>query len=208
MGNVCDIGFESCLYKLVNAIKHSFKKSSDILLKIVSLRNEAVQKADSEDADLRLERYVEDYSTSILRMAYTYLHNIQDSEEVVQDTLVKLIEKAPVFENKNHEKAYILKVASNLSKNRITYNKLRDTDELKEEFTKTGVEDLSFVWDAVRSLPEKYRAVIHLFYHENYSTAEIADILEKKESTVRSYLKRARERLKIILKEEYDFEQV
>lgn len=208
MGNVCDIGFESCLYKLVNAIKHSFKKSSDILLKIVSLRNEAVQKADSEDADLRLERYVEDYSTSILRMAYTYLHNIQDSEEVVQDTLVKLIEKAPVFENKNHEKAYILKIASNLSKNRITYNKLRDTDELKEEFTKTGVEDLSFVWDAVRSLPEKYRAVIHLFYHENYSTAEIADILEKKESTVRSYLKRARERLKIILKEEYDFEQV
>ncbi len=208
MDNVCDIGFESCLYKLVNAIKHSLKKSSDILLKIVSLRNEAVQKADSEDANLRLKRYVEDYSTSILRMAYTYLHNIQDSEEVVQDTLVKLIEKAPVFENKNHEKAYILKVASNLSKNRITYNKLRDTDELKEEFTKTGVEDLSFVWDAVRSLPEKYRAVIHLFYHENYSTAEIADILEKKESTVRSYLKRARERLKIILKEEYDFEQV
>ncbi len=208
MDNVCDIGFESCLYKLANAIKHSLKKSSDILLKIVSLRNEAVQKADSEDADLRLKRYVEDYSTSILRMAYTYLHNIQDSEEVVQDTLVKLIEKAPVFENKNHEKAYILKVASNLSKNRITYNKLRDTDELKEEFTKTGVEDLSFVWDAVRSLPEKYRAVIHLFYHENYSTAEIADILEKKESTVRSYLKRARERLKIILKEEYDFEQV
>ena len=208
MDNVCDIGFESCLYKLANAIKHSLKKSSDILLKIVSLRNEAVQKADSEDADLRLKRYVEDYSTSILRMAYTYLHNIQDSEEVVQDTLVKLIEKAPVFENKNHEKAYILKVASNLSKNRITYNKLRDTDELKEEFTKTGVEDLSFVWDAVRSLPEKYRAVIHLFYHENYNTAEIADILEKKESTVRSYLKRARERLKIILKEEYDFEQV
>lgn len=208
MDNVCDIGFESCLYKLANAIKHSLKKSSDILLKIVSLRNKAMQKADSEDADLRLKRYVEDYSTSILRMAYTYLHNIQDSEEVVQDTLVKLIEKAPVFENKNHEKAYILKVASNLSKNRITYNKLRDTDELKEEFTKTGVEDLSFVWDAVRSLPEKYRAVIHLFYHENYSTAEIADILEKKESTVRSYLKRARERLKIILKEEYDFEQV
>lgn len=66
-------------------------------------------------------------------------------------------------------------------------------------------EDLSFVWEAVKSLPETGREVIHLFYQEGYQTSEIAYIIGRKESTIRSDLKRARDRLKIILKEEYDF---
>ena len=66
-------------------------------------------------------------------------------------------------------------------------------------------EDLSFVWEAVKSLPETAREVIHLFYQEGYRTSEIAYIIGRKETTIRSDLKRARERLKIILKEEYDF---
>ena len=66
-------------------------------------------------------------------------------------------------------------------------------------------EDLSFVWEAVKALPVKYREVIHLFYHEGYSTAEIAGILQMKEATVRSNLSRGREQLKSVLKEAYDF---
>ena len=65
--------------------------------------------------------------------------------------------------------------------------------------------DLSFVWEAVKSLPDTQRDVIHLFYEEGYQTAEIANILDRKEATVRSDLKRAREKLKVILKEVYDF---
>ena len=58
----------------------------------------------------------------------------------------------------------------------------------------------------MKSLPVKYREVIHLFYHEGYSTAEIARILQRNESTVRSCLSRGRAQLKTILKEAYDFE--
>lgn len=98
-------------------------------------------------------------------------------------------------------------VAGNLSKNRISYNKMRSTDELSDTLAVEQREDLSFVWDAVKSLPVAYREVVHLFYLEGYSTAEIACILNKKESTIRSSLHRGRSRLKEILMEVYDFEE-
>lgn len=97
-------------------------------------------------------------------------------------------------------------MAGNISKNRISYNKVRSTDELKETLVAQEREDLSFVWDAVRELPVQDREVIHLFYYEGFSTKEIAAILRQKETTVRSRLMRGREKLKLILKERYDFE--
>ena len=129
-----------------------------------------------------------------------------DAEDILQDTLIKYIQSAPEFEGPEHEKAWLITVASNLSKNKIKYNKVRETDELSEELVSGEESDLAFVWDAVKSLPEKYREVVHLFYQEGYQTGEIARILDRKEATVRSDLARARTRLKEILKEAYDFE--
>ena len=158
-----------------------------------------------EDKSLRAQRFMKVHGNSILRLAYSYLHNMEDSEDVLQDTLIRVLEANPVFESEDHEKAYLLRVAANVAKNRIEYNKYRETDELSEELVAEQREDLSFVWDAVKSLPEKEREVIHLFYAEGYRTAEIAELLGRNESTVRSDLKRARDRLKDILKEDYDF---
>ncbi|NLT09329.1 MAG: sigma-70 family RNA polymerase sigma factor [Ruminococcus sp.] len=149
------------------------------------------------------------HGNRLLRLAYSYLHNMQDSEEILQDVLMKLMDKAPVFESEEHEKAWLLRVTANLSKNRIEYNKLRDTDELKDELVAEERQNLSFVWEAVKELPENYREVIHLFYEEGYQTDEIADILGESGANIRTRLKRARAKLKEILKEEYDFcEQV
>ena len=151
------------------------------------------------------ERMLADYGNAVLRTAYSYLHNMADAEEILQDTLVQFLKTAPVLESKEHEKAWLLRVACNLSKNRLKYNSIRKTDELMEELVAEERDDLSFVWEAVKSLPNQYRAVIHLFYHENYQTAQIAKILNMKESTVRSNLARGREKLKNVLKEAYDF---
>ena len=153
------------------------------------------------------QRMLNEYGNSMLRLAYSYLHNMSDAEEIVQDTLIQLMECNPVFENKTHEKAWLLRVAGNLSKNRIHYNTLRKTDELNDSLIAEQKEDLSFVWGAVKSLPAKYREVIHLFYYEGYSAVEIAKILQKNEATVRSNLHRGRVMLKEILKEAYDFEE-
>ena len=156
----------------------------------------------------RAEMILTRFGDSILRYAYTYLHNMSDAEEVLQDTLMQFLKTAPEFESENHEKAWLLRVAANLSKNRIRYNKLRETDELNDELVAEEREDLSFVWEAVKSLPVKYREVIHLFYHEGYQTAQIAKVLGRNESTVRSDLRRGREKLKEVLKGEYDFEEI
>ena len=151
-------------------------------------------------------RLMQTYGDSILRMAYSYLHNISDAEEVLQDTLIQFLKTMPELTNAGQEKAWLLRVAGNLAKNRINYNSVRETDELNETLAAEGREDLSFVWDAVKQLPDKYRLPVHLFYHEGYSTKEIADIIGRKESTIRSDLRRGREQLKSLLKEAFDFE--
>ena len=158
------------------------------------------------EVNARAEKLLDAYGDLLLRYAYSYLHNMADAEEVLQDTLVQFLKTAPVFLNKAHEKAWLLRVAANLSKNRLSYNKLRQTDELNEELTAEGRENLSFVWDAVKELPVQFREVIHLHYYEGYSTEEIAKILGRNPSTVRSDLRRGREKLKTILQEGYDFE--
>lgn len=154
---------------------------------------------------MQAEEIMDRYGDMLLRYAYSYLHNFSDAEEVLQDTLIQFMKSAPTFISESHRKAWLLRVAGNLSKNRIRYNTLRQTDELKDELVQEEREDLSFVWDAVKELPVKYREVIHLFYYEGYSTAQIAQILEKNETTVRSLLSRGRKQLKQVLKEAYDF---
>lgn len=150
--------------------------------------------------------YFDAFGNSILRLAYSYLHNMDDSEEVLQDTLIKYIRSAPRFSNDGHAKVWLMRVAANLSKNRIRYNSTRRADELNEELAAEESEDLSFVWEAVKRLKPKYREVIHLYYQEGYSASEIAEILGRNENSVRSDMKRGRDQLKEILKGGFDFE--
>lgn len=119
-----------------------------------------------EKINYQAEQILSEYGNAILRLAYSYLHNIADAEEVLQDTLVQFLKIMPVFDTKKYEKAWFLRVASNLSKNRIKYNAIRRTDEFEEELVAKNRNDLSFVWEAIKELPDKYREVIHLFYYE------------------------------------------
>ncbi len=160
----------------------------------------------AQEKEKQAERLLNAYGNALLRLAYAYVHNADDAEEILQDTLLRFLQAQPETENTAHEKAWLMKTAANLSKNRIDYNRLRKTDELKEELAEEEREDLSFVWEAVKALPVKYRVVIHLFYQEGYTTGEIASVLHRKEATVRSQLDRGREKLREILKEAYDFE--
>lgn len=169
------------------------------------LTNEDVS-VPKEEVGERAQRIMTRHGNSILRYAYSYLHSLSDAEDILQDTLIQFLKTAPVFESDSHEKAWLLRVAGNLSRNRLRYNRYRQTDELKDELMEEEREDLSFVWEAVQSLPIKYREVIHLYYAEGYPTAQIAKILNRKEATVRSDLLRGREKLRTILKEAYDFE--
>lgn len=157
-----------------------------------------------EERNQQAEQLLDRYGQSVLRLSYAYLHNMSDAEEILQDTLVQFLKTSPVFESQDHEKAWLLRVASNLCKNRLIYDRRRRADPLSETLAQEDRPDLSFVWEAVKALPVHQREVVHLFYHEGFATAEIARIVGRKESTVRSDLRRARLRLKEILKEGYD----
>lgn len=171
----------------------------------VSLLPKKEQSATEQAGQMAAEA-LDTYGNAILRCAYNYLHNMTDAEEILQETLLKILTSAPNFESEEHKKGWLLRVAANLSKNRLEYNALRVYDELSEDLAKEGREDLSFVWEAVKDLPTQFREVIHLHYYEGYSTEEIALILGRNPSTVRSDLRRGREKLKSVLKEAYDFE--
>lgn len=169
-------------------------------------RTAVTAEQERELANQRAEKMLEQYGNSILRLAYSYMHSLSDAEDVLQDTLIQYMRSAPPsFNGASHEKAWLLRVAINQCKNRLRYNQRRQTTELDEGLIADEEEDLRFVWEAVTKLPQMYSEVMHLFYEEGYPTAKIAEILGKKETTIRSLLHRAREKLKLILKEEYDF---
>ena len=174
--------------------------------------SEGESRKSDEEIEKEAEEILNTIGNSILRLALSYLHNIEDAEDILQETMIKFVTVRPNFESEAHRKAWLMRVASNLAKNRIDYNKVRDTMELNEEIVGEVQEDLDqgdeykAIWDAVRSLPVHQREAIHLFYQEGYSTAEIANITGRRDATVRSDLKRARDRLREMLKEANDFE--
>lgn len=165
-----------------------------------------------EQIEKEAEEILDLHGNAILRLAISYLHNKEDAEDILQETMIKFVTVRPVFENDTHRKAWLMRVASNLAKNRIEYNNVRDTLELNEEIAGQVQEDLDngeeykAIWDAVVALPMHQREAIHLFYQEGYQTAEIARITGRREATVRSDLKRARDKLRELLKEADDFE--
>jgi RNA polymerase sigma-70 factor (ECF subfamily) len=148
---------------------------------------------------------VDKYSDTLIRISYTYLKNMSDSEDLVQEVFLKLFEKMPSFESREHEKAWLIRVTVNLCKNRLKTAWFRKTVPLDEEALGFTPEESS-VMSTVLGLPSKYRSVVLLYYFEGYSIAEIADILGQKESTTGSQLDRARKLLKSKFKEDFDGE--
>lgn len=75
------------------------------------------------DVSLRTDEAVvhalKTYGNTILRLSYSYLHNLSDAEDILQDTLLSLIQNEPCFSNPEHEKAWLLRVAINLCKNKL-----------------------------------------------------------------------------------------
>ena len=159
-------------------------------------QKKAVKIAGKQKAEVLAERILDVYGDAVLRLAYTYVHNMSDAEDILQETLIRYLEKRPVFENEKHEKAWLFRVAANLSKNKIAYNKIRQADQLEDQLITQEREDLTFVWDAVKRLPESYREAIHLYYYEGYNSREIAQILKKPESTIRTYLQKAKKMIR------------
>lgn len=143
-----------------------------------------------------MARLVDTYSDMILRLALTYLRNIADAQDVCQDVFIKIYSQRRTFNDSEHEKAWILRVTINRCKDllRSPWRRLSTQTQIGALPIQDPVS--KEVVSLVLKLPQKYRVVIYLFHFENYSTAEIANLLSRNENTIRTQLKRARKLLK------------
>ncbi len=152
--------------------------------------------------ELTARELVEKYSQMIYRLAYSRLQNVSDAEDITQDVLLKLVKSDKTFNDEEHRKAWLLKVAVNTIKTFATSAYRRHNAPLEEAENVTYTEDEpSGIEDAIKQLPEKYRIVIHLFYYEDIPINKISKIIGKSEGTVKSQLSRGRDKLKEILTE-------
>jgi RNA polymerase sigma-70 factor (ECF subfamily) len=160
-----------------------------------------LSRTDNEIAKL-YERHVH----TVYRVCFTYMKNPTDTEDAVSDTFVKLIKTAPTFESQEHEKAWLIRTASNVCKD-VLKHWWRKRENLDDHASDLKTEDSPFMdttLAVVLSLSEKYKTVVYLYYYEGYNTVEIADILQKPQSTVRNYLHEARNVLRQKLGGEFD----
>lgn len=144
--------------------------------------------------DEYIERVVVKHSGSMLRVAYSILKSTHDAEDAVQEAFLKLVLKKPQFRDGEHEKAWLLRVTVNISKNMLR-SSARNTMPVTDEIPYSD-DEKSELLAVVLSLPERYRTVIHLYYYEGYSIKEIAAILKLPAATVGTRLSRARKKLK------------
>lgn len=153
-----------------------------------------------------LEELVERYQNNLFAVAFNVCKNAQDAEDVVQDTFLRYYTMKKEFDSEQHIRAWLIRVAINKAKNcnRTFWRRnKRSLEEYMETLTFETPESEN-LFETVMKLPEKYRIVIHLFYYEDYTVHEIAEILNLSESNVKVRLSRGRALLKEVLKEEWD----
>ena len=153
--------------------------------------------------DFQAKRLVNLYADMILRISYQYLKQTCDAEDICQTVFLKYLTSNMTFESIEHEKAWIIRTTINACKDHLKSAFFRRTIALDDaaQIAAPAVPD-SWLLDAMKGLPEKYRLSLYLYYYEEYSAREIAQVMGVRESAVGQYLARGRRKLRTIITEE------
>ena len=148
-----------------------------------------------------LEKVMRQYGTEVYRLAYSRLRSVMDAEDVYQEVFLRYFRKRPQFDSEEHRKAWLFRVTINRAKSHATSAWIRNTAALEGQIAFPEPEERELD-EAMGKLKPDARTLLHLYYYQELSTREIAELLGRKESTVRTQLTRARQRLGTILKGE------
>ena len=151
-----------------------------------------------EDPEVLAQRY----ALMVYRTAYARTGSKTDAEDVVQEVFLRLVRARPSFRDEEHGKAWLLRVAANCTNDLFRLPWRKREEPLRPSMAAEEGPEPSGVLEAVLALPEKYRLVVHLYYYEELSTAEIGRIIGRSEGAVRSRLFRAKRMLRDLLGEE------
>jgi RNA polymerase sigma-70 factor (ECF subfamily) len=150
----------------------------------------------------------ERHKKTVYRVCFAYMKNSADTEDAVSETFCKMLKSNPAFESTEHEKAWLIRTASNVCKNvlRNWWRKRESLDEHENLSISDSIE-IDTVMSVVMSLPERYKTAVYLYYYEGYDSAEISKILGKPKSTIRNHLHEARKILREELGGEFNNEE-
>ncbi len=127
-----------------------------------------------------------------------YLKNYADTEDIFQTVFLKYVLSSVLFESEEHEKAWFIRVTINACKDLLKSffrSRTISLDQVTEQ-TADLPPDHRDVWDAVCSLPQKYRDVVYLHYFEEYTAPQISHILGKNVNTIYTLLTRSKKMLR------------
>lgn len=151
-------------------------------------------------AGLTFEQAVRKYYHTVASVCVLHMNNRTDAQDCFQNTFLKLFEKSPNLNDENHLKAWLIRVAINecnnyrrKNKSNISITQISENDAII--FPNNDSSDIS--WALVKLEP-KFRQVLYLRYCEQYNATEIAKITGKNSNTVRTLIKRGKEKLKRI----------
>lgn len=135
----------------------------------------------------------------VYRLALLLLGSVADAEDVAQTVFLKIWEKNPKFRDADHETAWVLTTTRNQCRDlqKSYYRKkrasLEDAPEKAVSFASNADNE---IWQALQSLPKKYRVVLYLYYYEGYPVKELSVLLGRRESTLQTRLATGRKLLK------------
>lgn len=158
-----------------------------------------------QESDVLAARFVRHYADMILRLCTVYSLSREDAQDICQNVFLKLLKNSQKLADPAYEKAWVLRVAINESKNLLksaAHSRVLPLDEAFSPACPPSDEFPSDVWEAVQQLPPSHREAILLFYYEGYSAEEIASITGTSAAAVRQRLHRARQSLKTYLEQE------
>lgn len=144
------------------------------------------------------------YKNDIYRLVYSYTKNKSDSDDITQNTFIKLYNHNEMLSSPAQDiKKWLIKVAINECKTFLlsSWKKKIIVFTGKEENTLSTTLPNNDLLEAILQLPKKYRTIIFLYYYEDYKIKEISEILNLSVTNIQIILSRARNKLKEILKE-------
>ncbi len=136
------------------------------------------------------------FAPAVYRLAYARMGNRADAEDVMQETFLRLVEARPELRDDDHAKAWLLRVAAQRSTDCFRARKRRREEPLDGAVElPSRSEERGEALEAVLSLPAQLRVVVHLYYYEGLTVAQVARVVGIGESAVKTRLFRARARL-------------
>lgn len=141
-------------------------------------------------------RLIQKYMSNMYRLALGILHNRDDAEDAVSESVLKAYEKIHTLRKRECFQAWIMQITANEAKRIYAKNKKLSPVENMEGYMPDFRDDYHELWDVVMELDVVYREVIILYFYERFSMKEIGEILHIAEGTVKSRLFRGKKLLK------------